>query len=206
MRRLVFIPILHSEADLGNLREEVVDRYKKILDEAVWEKRQRMISSLWKKISDSFADKDVSGMKIYQDGMPTGGELGKKIVWKVAEAGSLNYKLVRSLIERGAILEKTEDLELVKKERDYIVKMVTAKSLFSRLINTFRFVLVKDRLLKRRDRFIANQINHTLKEGETGILFIGARHNVLPKISKDIDVEKLLEREEILALQKSIEH
>lgn len=205
MRRLVFVPILHSEADFGHLSKEIVDRYKMIFGEEKWEKRQRMISSFWKKISDNFANKDVLGLRIYQDGLVVGGELGKEIVWKAAEAGSLNYKLIKHLITRGAIIEKTEDRELVKKERDYIVKMITSKSPFTRLINKLRYILAKDKLLERRDRFIANQINRTLKEGETGILFLGARHNVLPKLSKDIVVKKLLEKEEILTLQKSLD-
>lgn len=205
VRKLIFVPILHSEADFGRLSRDIVDRYKLILGEEKWEKRQSMLSSFWKKISDYFADKDVSGMRIYQDGLVVDGELGREIVWKAAEAGSLNYKLIKHLIMRGAMIEKTEDIELIKTERDYIVKMITSKSPFTRLVTRFQYAAVKDRLLERRDRFIANQINHTLKEGETGILFLGARHNVLPKLSKDIVVEKLLERQKILTLQKGLD-
>jgi hypothetical protein len=36
--------------------------------------------------------------------------------------------------------------------------------------------------------FIAHRINDTLGEGETGILFIGASHEILPLLSKDIEV------------------
>lgn len=205
MRKVIFVPILHGEADFGRLSKEIVDRYKMMLGEEKWEKRQRMLSSFWKKISDYFADKDVSGWRVYQDGLVVGEELGKEIVWKAAEAGSLNYKIIQHLIMRGAIIEKTEDIELIKTERDYIVKMITPKSPFTRLVTKFQYTAVKDRLLEKRDRFIARQINHTLKERETGILFLGARHNVLPKLSKDMVVEKLLEREEILTLQKSLD-
>jgi len=203
VRKVIFVPILHSEADFGRLSRKIVDRYKMILGEEKWEKRQRMLSSFWKKISDYFADKDVSGMRIYQDGLIVGEELGKEIVWKAAEAGSLNYKLIKHLIMRGAMIEKTEDIELIKTERDYIVKMITPKSPFTRLVTRFQYTVIKDRLLEKRDTFIANQINHTLKEGETGILFLGARHNVLPKLSKDIVVEKLLEREDIGSPKRS---
>ena len=43
-------------------------------------------------------------------------------------------------------------------------------------------------LLSGRDQFVANQINVTLKEGETGIAFFGAAHAILDKLNKEIKV------------------
>ncbi len=200
MRNLIFIPLLHNEADYGSLSKEMVDKYKRTFGEEKWNKRQKVFSSLWEKISEYFADKDVSGLKIYQDGMVVGGELGEKIVWAVAKMESPNYKLIKNLIQRGANIEKTEDLALVKKERDLILKMVKPKSPLIRLVNRLRYKLIKNTLLSNRDKFIANQINHTLKEGEKGVLFLGALHDVLSKLATDIVVEKLLNEEEVLAL------
>ncbi|HNY33468.1 MAG TPA: hypothetical protein PKK68_02315 [Methanothrix soehngenii] len=50
---------------------------------------------------------------------------------------------------------------------------------------------VKDRLLLERDLFIARAIDATLPEGETGLLFIGAAHDVLSKLAGDIEVLSL---------------
>jgi len=43
-------------------------------------------------------------------------------------------------------------------------------------------------ILEQRDRFIARRINETLKEGETGILFLGMLHSVERHLSQDIQV------------------
>jgi hypothetical protein len=43
-------------------------------------------------------------------------------------------------------------------------------------------------ILKRRDRFIANRIDVTLKPGESGILFLGLVHNLEPHLPSDIRV------------------
>jgi hypothetical protein len=54
-----------------------------------------------------------------------------------------------------------------------------------------RYDQIKDRLMEDRNAFIAKTISSTLKDGETGLLFIGASYNVIPMIAKDIDVKSL---------------
>ena len=46
----------------------------------------------------------------------------------------------------------------------------------------------KNGLLKARDEDIAGQINQNLKEGETGMCFLGAYHDVVSKWSSDIKI------------------
>ena len=43
-------------------------------------------------------------------------------------------------------------------------------------------------LTAQRDKFIADAIEGTLKEGELGVLFIGAYHNVSSELASDITV------------------
>ena len=53
------------------------------------------------------------------------------------------------------------------------------------------FLLYQDmaeELLNERDSHIADQINLTLEEGETGIAFFGAAHSITDKVNKDIDI------------------
>jgi hypothetical protein len=45
-----------------------------------------------------------------------------------------------------------------------------------------------DRLLKKRDQFIAQRINSTLGPGETGIIFIGMLHDLHGLIDQDIQI------------------
>ena len=45
-----------------------------------------------------------------------------------------------------------------------------------------------DALLQRRDQFMAQRINDTLKAGETGILFLGMLHSLERYLHPDIKV------------------
>ena len=45
--------------------------------------------------------------------------------------------------------------------------------------------------IAERDAFIARRIDETLKEGETGILFLGMLHKVTEILPSDITVENL---------------
>ncbi|MBI2862626.1 MAG: hypothetical protein HYX89_07390 [Chloroflexi bacterium] len=55
----------------------------------------------------------------------------------------------------------------------------------------------KDSLTQERDQHIAEAINQTLQDGETGLLFIGALHDVLSGLAHDIDVEQVKDREAV---------
>lgn len=44
----------------------------------------------------------------------------------------------------------------------------------------------REALLKRRDQYIADRINSTLEDGETGILFLGMLHSLTNLLAKDI--------------------
>ena len=69
--------------------------------------------------------------------------------------------------------------------------LLEAKSDEERKAAEARYNLVKDRLLEERDLFIARSIDSSLKEGETGLLFIGASHDVVSRIAKDIELKCL---------------
>ena len=60
-------------------------------------------------------------------------------------------------------------------------------------------------MLRRRDRFIAETIDETLGLNETGILFIGAYHQVMKWMPKDITVIELKEIAKIRKYQKAIQ-
>ncbi len=49
-------------------------------------------------------------------------------------------------------------------------------------------VVLRD-LLKRRDRFIAQRIDATLRRGETGLLFLGALHHAVEMLPDTIKVK-----------------
>jgi len=141
-------------------------------------------------------------MKIYQDGMVAEDEVGKKIAEDTAKAGSKNYRLILRLLERGAILVKTEDFKLVKKEYDRLLAITQAKSITKKIIAFIKYKLVKVILLNRRDDFIANRIEQTLKADEKAILFIGAFHNIKKRLPKDIQIKEVKDAAKVKRYQK----
>jgi hypothetical protein len=191
MRTLIYVPVIHTSADLGSLAKDVTKRGIADLGEDVWEKHKAVVEKFWDVISDYFDSIDASGMKIYQDGMVADGEVGQRIVEEGVKSGSRNYELVARLLKRGATLVKTEDFNLVKEERDKLLKITQAKTKLEKLFGFIRYKLTKNTLLNKRDRFIAQRIDESLPQDQTGILFIGAYHNINPKLPRDIQIKKI---------------
>ena len=202
MRMLIYVPIIHTSADLGSIAEDVTKRGIKSLGEEIWTKHRKTVEGFWNAISDYFDSLDVKGMKIYQDGMVGEGEVGKKIVEDTAKAGSKNYQLVAKLLERGAILVKTEDFKLVKQEYDRLLAITRAKSTIRKVMAFLKYKLIKTTLLNKRDAFIAKRIDETLGPDEGGILFIGAFHKIKNRLPENIQVREIKDTDKVRKYQK----
>jgi len=201
MRTLLYVPIIHTSADLGSLAEAVQKRGAANMGKEAWVKHLGIIDGFWDAIARYFDSIDVSGMKIYQDGMVADGEIGEKIVKEGVRLGSKNYELVSGFLKAGAVLIKTEDVELVKAEHEHISAMTRDQSRARKLLAYGKYKQAKDRLLKQRDAYIAKRIDETLNDGEKGILFIGAYHNVKTKLKADIDIVEVKDTEKIRKYQ-----
>lgn len=186
-RTLIYIPIIHTDPDLGSLASDVEEKATRLLGER-WKKHKRTVEEYWREITMFFEKREMKGVKIFQDGLPAGGKIAQRIINKLAKTGSPNYQLLKELSQAGAEVLKTEDPALLKQEYRLTKELVAQKSLLGSVVAFLRYRLLKNRLLKARDDYIANQINQSLKEGETGICFLGAYHQVLPKLSKDIKI------------------
>lgn len=197
MRTLIYVPIIHTSADLGSMAKDITKRGVATLGEQVWTKHRSTVEGFWNVISDYFDSIEVKDMKIYQDGLVADGEIGKKIVEETSKAGSKNYQLVANLLEREAILVKTEDFSLVKEEYNRLLAITQAKSTLRKIIAVIKYKLAKNRLLKKRDAFITHRINDTLGPGESGIIFIGAFHKIRDKLHKNIQVIELKDGEKV---------
>lgn len=201
MRTLIYVPVIHTSADLGSLAGDVTKRGIADLGEDIWEKHKAAVEKFWDVISDYFDSIDVSGMKIYQDGMVADGEVGRRIVEEGAKSGSRNYELVARLLKKGAILVKTEDFELVKEERDRLVAITQSKSITHKLIAFIKYKLTKDRLLNKRDKSIAKRIDEFLIQDEIGIIFIGAYHNIKKRLPGSIRVSEIKDARKVKEYQ-----
>ncbi len=189
----MYIPIVHTPEDMGSVRESLERVSAAKLGKQRWIENVRRIERFWSEVERELdaLGLDYSRVRIYQDGLPCGGELGMKIVNSVADAGSKNFQLIRKLIGKGATLEATEEPDLSKKEREHIKAIVEARTGKERAEAERRYNQVKGELLRARDAFIAGEIGDTLKDDEIGLLFIGADHDVKSRLLSDILVESL---------------
>lgn len=204
MRKLIYVPIIHVSADLGDIASEVNKRGRISFGEEYWKKHKETILGFWDSIARYFESLDAKNFKIYQDGLVADGDVGLKIVSDGVKKGSKNYEIVSQLISQGAYLVKTEDFSLVKKEYNYIIKIAKAKKFVKKLIAALNYKFHKNKLLRERDEFIAKTIDNTLGEGESSVLFLGAQHEIISKLPEDIEIKELKEREKIKNYQKNI--
>lgn len=202
MRKLIYVPIIHISADLGNIASEVNKRGRVLIGDIDWKRHKETILGFWDSVARYFESLNVKNLKIYQDGLVADGEVGLKIVSDGVKKGSKNYEIVSRLISQGAQLVKTENFPAVKKEYDYLIKVAKAKKFIKKIIAALNYRFHKKRLLRERDKFIAQAIDNTLGEGETGVLFLGAHHEIISKLPENIEIIELKEREKIKEYQK----
>ena len=206
MRRLIYVPIIHFEADLGGLAEEIEERAKAVVGSINWQRHKDIIGLYWQRIADYWEERDVFGLKIFQDAMVINGVVGEDIVRSLASSGSINYKIVDQLLARGAKLVLTEDPVLLQEEYFLARKLAERKSLFRSLQALFHYKWRKGKILKARDAYIVKSIDKNLKENETGICFLGAYHQILSNLPKDIQVILLKDPQKVKAYSQKFMH
>ena len=180
MRTLIIVPIVHSREDMGSLAPDstrgVAEAARR--GAAFWSAIRERIESL---------DQDWNGVKVYQDGLPdTVPELIDKIV---ARAPGQNYGLLRWLGGHGAAVLGTEDPKLLMEEHT-LLKAINDASERDRARARAAYASRALALLDERDSHIARRIDSTLGEGQTGLLFVGAAHQVEKKLPRDIMVRR----------------
>lgn len=110
LRQLIYIPIVHTEADMGSLASGIKKAYVSRFGKTKYKVHAYAINEMWdglkKKISA--LNLDFKTTKIYQDGLPTC-DFELKIIEDLAKRGSPNHQLVLWIINNGAELVGTED-------------------------------------------------------------------------------------------------
>jgi len=206
LRSLIYVPVVHTEMDMGSLAEGLQALYCARYGAAKWEEHIRTIREMWRGIGERINALQIGfrRMKLYQDGLPVCGK-EELIVRELALQGSLNHQLLGQLMDRGAKLVGTESPELLLREY-YLVKSQLARGAIEGAPQAGRIGAPTSRrtpgsaaqiartTLRERDRFIARRIEETLAEDETGILFMGFAHNVHRCLSGSIKVQFLIHR------------
>ena len=200
-RKLYVVPIIHTKADLGTLATAIDKAGRDRLGEDFWQEHKTTVTYFWNSVASFVNSLTVVGFKLYQDGLIADGEMGMRIVEQGIKDGSKNYEIIARLLQRGAELVLTEDLDLVKREYNLLSEVVKAKSPAAMVSASAKFKLAARELLDSRDAFIANRIAQTLGTGETGMLLIGAYHDVVPRLPSDIAVREVRKIEKVRKYQ-----
>jgi len=186
VRRLLYVPIIHSDTDMGSAGNALAHQMRQLLGESRWELHQKTIEGFWQSEEEYLLSLDAHKLRIYQDGLAAEGEVGRRIIQEAAARGSRNYQLVLGLLSRGARFSMTEDASLLLKERENITSLLQRPQ-----SQAIPYPQLRDQITAERDRFIAQRINATLQEGEIGLLFIGAYHQVASHLPTDIQTESI---------------
>jgi hypothetical protein len=166
-RRLLIVPIVHTSAELGSEgqqnRAEFVARHGDLR----WAEREAKIEHYWLNVRDAVLALPIGfdQVKVYQDSLPDGPGTDRLVEDMAEHGNSPNHRVLKLLKARGASIIGTESLSLLLEEYQAIKDGRASPDLLRRS-------------LEARDRYIADRIGSTLAEGEIGILFIGAAHDV----------------------------
>jgi len=187
-RTLIYFPIIHTPADMGALKDSVTRATLERVGRLGLSRKETAVRQVWTEIEQTLEGLNLSydRVRLYQDGLPVCGR-EVQMVTELAQAGSRNHQLLLHLMAKGATLMGTEAADLLLEEYQ-----LARQSLRSRPPRAAGAAAQRrsrgDALLQRRDRFIAQLINQTLRGGETGILFLGMLHSLDRYLAKDIKV------------------
>jgi len=195
LRKLIYVPVIHTEADMGSAAEPLKREYVERYGQKGWDEHTSAIDSMWRGIRQKIfaSGLDYDKIKVYQDGLPVcDKELA--IASDLAQAGNENYQIILELVRRGAKLVGTEAPELLLEEYNYIKTVTGIDNLEEKEKAVRKYEKEALDILNRRDEYIVQRISETLLEGETGILFMGMRHKVHEKLPEDIEISYLIYR------------
>jgi len=178
-RTLIYIPVIHTQADMGGLADSVRRENVRRLGRRKWKHTVAEVGRFWDEVERAINGLELAprGLRVYQDGLPVCGR-EEDIVRELAEAGSRNHQLLLELKERGATLMGTESPELLLEEYELVKQCFASGAGEAPPALDRRQRALSASLLCRRDQFIARRIGGTLRAGDTGILFLGLLHSV----------------------------
>ncbi|MGC8850117.1 MAG: hypothetical protein ACP5QI_06560 [Candidatus Bathyarchaeia archaeon] len=153
-RKLIIVPRMYTEEEIMLATGKRISMRVKDEIKSFWSNLEEQLSKLGR------ID------KVYRDMITADGDEG---IRQLSTMDPYNYRIVKSLLERGAELMATEDPLLVEEAEAWVGTMA--------LGSPSALELFRDNL-SDRNRYIAERIDTTLGRGEVGILFIEPSRNV----------------------------
>ena len=153
-------------------------------------RKEKLIEQHWEKIEKAIASRGLfyPKVRLYQDGLPVCGR-EVEIVNELAKSGSRNCLLLLRLMGQGAALMGTESPELLVREYDLLKTTLNEEKAGQTRAAEARRQALSAALIRERDQAIADRIQESLAEGETGILFLGAFHSLEQFLPPDIRLQ-----------------
>ena len=193
MRRLLYIPIVHTASDMGSMARGLEQASIETAGRRLAAVQRTAVDEMW----DGLERKTLClplppRFLLYQDGLPLCG-IEEEIITKTADRGSRNYRLLVQLMARGGVPVGTEDPELLVEEYQAVRDCIEA-SPRQKSAATSRYREKSVRLLLARDAFVAQRVDETLPEDGLGLLFMGLMHRVDERLPEDIDLHYLIHR------------
>ena len=184
-RRLIWVPILHTPEDLGELRESARGMHSRRRGRGAWEAYARAAGRFWLEARRRIERLGLARptTRLYQDALPECG-FEEKIVRELAAKGGANYRLLVDLMARGAMLTGTESPRLLAEEYELQRAILTG-------VPPVDAVERAAALLDARDRFIARRIDETLRAEESGVIFLGMAHSLTGRLPDDVAIERI---------------
>jgi hypothetical protein len=183
MAHLLYVPVVHSNAEMGSAASGYQAAFIARHGEQNWRERSDSYAAIWRAIRAGVEQAierrgaPARHVKLYQDSLPVCGQEAA-LVAQLAAAGSENHALLVALMQRGAVLVGTESPELLLAE-------------YRLLQSPGHTEADAAAVLEQRDRFIAARIVETLGWRELGVLFIGALHHVPRFLPERVSVDYL---------------
>jgi hypothetical protein len=155
-RKLYFVPLLYETRELPAEYLEKLERY--------WQQVEEQIGDLELKLGQVH--------RIYHEFVSTSGEEGLNLM-KDYNQGSC--RIAEKRIAKGCCLEAVEDAEILAEFMDWqrcIIIGLQSRKVLTQVYENFTAAG------KQRNETIAGHIDATLKEDETGILFMREGHTI----------------------------
>lgn len=187
MATLYYVSIIHSIEDYGSLQEAISGAFVREYGKTTFSHIQEKIRTFWATVEERIetAIPDPRGLLIYHDGFPVGSP--EKVLMLFAymlqdHPKSQNFFLIKKLLDKGALLEGTEDMALVLEQMQIYERIVSASSKEEQQRIAALYADRAQELVGLRDDYIAQRICDTLPDDGRGILFLGRDHNIVPKL------------------------
>lgn len=163
-RKLYFVPLVYCGRESPADYLERFNRY--------WNQVEDKVSALEMKLGKV--------AKIYHELIPAGGEEGIKAI---KEINDKSYEIIKNRLDKGGQLESAEEVELLTELMDWSRCLAVGLQSQKALTTVYQSYT---EISKKRNEYIARQIDETLKADEIGIVFMREGHQV--QFPEDIQV------------------